>query len=104
MSWKEHLRREVFDLPLYRPFDYATARRDLVRLDANEASYPLDGEDVRAFQDIVGNLAFHRYPEVSGRDLRRVLAGRWGVAPDEILLGNGSDEIIAILMTAFGCP
>jgi histidinol-phosphate aminotransferase len=104
VSWKDRLRREVWELPLYRPFDYATARRDLVRLDANEASYPLDPEDVRAFQELVGELAFHRYPEVSGRDLREVLARRWGVEPDEILLGNGSDEIIAILMAAFGGP
>jgi histidinol-phosphate aminotransferase len=102
MSWKDHLRESLAGLGVYRPFDYATAPRDLVRLDANESSYPLDDEDVRAFQDAVGRVAFHRYPEVSARPLREALARRWGVAPDQVLVGNGSDEIIAILITAFG--
>jgi histidinol-phosphate aminotransferase len=46
----------------------------------------------------------NRYPEVSGRPLREALARRWGVEPGQVLLGNGSDEIIAILVTAFGRP
>jgi histidinol-phosphate aminotransferase len=102
MSWKDHLRETIPALGVYRPFDYASAARDLVRLDANEAAYPLDADDVRAFEDALARVAFHRYPEVSGRPLREALARRWRVAPEQILLGNGSDEIIAILMTAFG--
>ncbi|HEX9289831.1 MAG TPA: histidinol-phosphate transaminase [Anaeromyxobacteraceae bacterium] len=102
MSWKDHLRDAVFGLHVYKPFDYASARPDLVRLDANESCYPLDREDIAAFQDVVGKLPFHRYPEVSGRPLREALARRWQVEPDQILLGNGSDEIIAILVTSLG--
>ncbi len=101
MSWQEHLRPQVRELSLYRPFEYAAARPDLIRLDANECSYPLDLEEVRAFQRELEAVAFHRYPEVSGRALREVLARRWGVEPDEVLIGNGSDEIIAILTAAF---
>ena len=39
---------------------------------------------------------------MSGKPLREALARRWGVAPEQILLGNGSDEVIAILVAAFG--
>jgi histidinol-phosphate aminotransferase len=102
MSWRDHLRETIPALGVYKPFVYASARPDLVRLDANEASYPLGPEDVRAFQEALAKLAFHRYPEVSGRPLREALAVRWNVLPDQILLGNGSDEVIAILVTAFG--
>ena len=102
MSWKDHLRPAVFDLSLYRPFDYASAPADLIRLDANEAAYPLDEEETAAFQRELAKVAFHRYPEVSARPLREALARRWGVRPEQLLLGNGSDEIISILVTAFG--
>jgi histidinol-phosphate aminotransferase len=102
MSWKEHLREAIWSLSAYRTFEYASGPGDLVRLDANEAAYPLDAEDVAAFLDRIGKLPFHRYPEVTGRPLREALAARWKVSPEQVLLGNGSDEIIAILVTAFG--
>jgi histidinol-phosphate aminotransferase len=53
---------------------------------------------VRALRDV----AVHRYPNVSGLPLREALARRWGIEPDEILLGNGSVETLAMLVTAFG--
>ncbi|HTT70337.1 MAG TPA: histidinol-phosphate transaminase [Anaeromyxobacteraceae bacterium] len=102
MSWRDFLRREVFALSAYRPFDYASARADLVRLDANEAAFGLEPEEREALARELSRVPLHRYPEVSGRPLREALARRYGVRPEEILLGNGSDEIIAILMTAFG--
>jgi histidinol-phosphate aminotransferase len=102
MSWRDHLREALAGLGVYRPFDYSTAARDLVRLDANEACYPLDADDVRAFEEAVARLPFHRYPDVAARPLREALARRWKVAPEQVLVGNGSDEIIAILITAFG--
>ncbi len=102
MSWRDHLRESVWGLSVYRPFDYASAPAGLVRLDANESPYPFEREDLERFQDEIAKLAFQRYPEVSGRPLREALARRWNVEPDEVLVGNGSDEIIAILMTAFG--
>ncbi len=102
MSWKDHVRESVWGLSVYRPFDYASAPADLVRLDANESPYPFDREDLEAFEESIAKLAFQRYPDVSGRPLREALARRWKVEPDQVLVGNGSDEIIAILVTTFG--
>ncbi len=102
MSWREHLRETIPGLTLYRPFDYGAAPAGLVRLDANESPFGPDPEEILAAQDALGRLALHRYPEVSARPLREALAERWGVSPETLLLGNGSDEIISILVTAFG--
>lgn len=55
-----------------------------------------------AFEEELSRLDLRRYPDVSGAPLRAALALRWGVAPDEILLGSGSEEIISILTIAFG--
>lgn len=43
----------------------------------------------------------HRYPDGGGHYLRQALAERWKVAPDQIILGNGSDEIITFLSKVF---
>ncbi|HUK66943.1 MAG TPA: histidinol-phosphate transaminase [Anaeromyxobacteraceae bacterium] len=102
MSWRDRLRPTVPGLVAYRPYDYASAPSSLVRLDANESAFPLEGVERSRLERELSRVALNRYPEVSGLPLRRALARRLGVSPEEILLGNGSDEIIALLVTAFG--
>lgn len=46
----------------------------------------------------------HRYPESGGFELTRRLAARLNLTPGNIVLGNGSDDIIAMLATAFLQP
>ena len=46
----------------------------------------------------------NRYPDGGGHRLRRALAERWKVTPDHVILGNGSDEIIGLLVRAFLSP
>jgi histidinol-phosphate aminotransferase len=102
MSWRDRLRSTVPALHVYKPFDYALAPKGVVRLDANESPYALEKEEREAVAAAAAAVDLHRYPEVSGRPLREALARRWKVEPSQIILGNGSDEIISILMTAFG--
>ncbi|HZC68843.1 MAG TPA: histidinol-phosphate transaminase [Nitrospirales bacterium] len=45
--------------------------------------------------------AVNRYPDGGGYYLRDALAERWKVTPDQIILGNGSDEVITLLTKAF---
>jgi histidinol-phosphate aminotransferase len=101
MSWRDGLRAAIWSGSAYRPFDYGTAGPGLVRLDSNESAFPPDAEEMESFRDELGKLALNRYPDVSGRPLREALAARWGVGPDELLLGNGSEEIISTLTIAF---
>ena len=92
----ELLRPELADFKPYTP-DRGTYR---VRLDANEAP-PLFPESVRErLGRAFSSIAFERYPDATERELREAVATRLGVAPDEVLLGVGSDELIAILLTA----
>jgi len=43
----------------------------------------------------------HRYPDPLANELRKELASQHGVHPDQILVGNGSDELIYLLAWAF---
>src|SRR5690606_19211348 len=70
------------------------------RMHANECPEPWPEEVRSALAEVVRELELNRYPDTSGRTLRRVLAAQHGCAPDRIVLGNGSDEIISMLLTA----
>jgi histidinol-phosphate aminotransferase len=102
MSWREALRPAIGAGAAFRPFDYASAGPGLVRLDCNESAFPPGPDELAAFHEELARLDLRRYPDVSGAPQREALARRWGVAPDEIMLGSGSEEIISILTIAFG--
>jgi len=46
-------------------------------------------------------MSIHRYPDPLGGELRSALAVRHDVDPEQILLGNGSDELVYLLVLAF---
>ncbi len=46
----------------------------------------------------------HRYPDGGAHKLRVALADRWKVQPEQVILGNGSDEIIGLLARTFLSP
>jgi histidinol-phosphate aminotransferase len=94
------LRPELADAKAYLPHPGSFR----IRLDANEAP-PLLPPSVRArLLEEMGRVAFERYPDATATELRVAIAERLGVAPEEILLGVGSDELITTLLTAVARP
>ncbi len=76
--------------------------RGAIKLASNEN--PL-GPSPLAMQAVRQSLAgAHRYPESGGFELTRKLAAHLELAPGNIVLGNGSDDIIVMLATAFLQP
>lgn len=102
VTWRDRLRDGITGLSALRSYDYDAAGPALARLDCNELAYGPTTEELDGFASAIRHLALQRYPEMSGRPLREALAKRWRVEPDEILLGNGSVEVLGLLMTAFG--
>ncbi len=51
-----------------------------------------------------GVATLHRYPDGGAFRLRQALADRWKVTTDQIILGNGSDEILGLLARTFLAP
>lgn len=66
---------------------------------ANESPLGASAHLGQALADAVSGL--HRYPDPLAGNLRSELAELHGVDPDQILVGNGSDELIFLLATAF---
>ena len=95
MSWRRALGPQLEELSPYQ----VERPEDLVRLDANES--PLSA-DLSHVLDRLRSLPLNRYPDAAARRLREAAARRWGVAPEQVIPGNGSDEVLSILMTAVG--
>ncbi|MDY6943080.1 MAG: histidinol-phosphate transaminase [Pseudomonadota bacterium] len=91
------IRAEVRELDVY----HVPSADGLVKLDAMENPYGWPPELVQGWLAAIRDVPLNRYPDPVARDLLPLMRAAMAV-PDgaEILLGNGSDELIQILMTA----
>jgi histidinol-phosphate aminotransferase len=76
--------------------------KDPVKLASNENPLGPSPKAVEAMQTAIGNL--HRYPDGSGHCLVNKLAKKLNVAPSQIVLGNGSDDVIGMLTRVYLSP
>lgn len=73
--------------------------KNSVKLASNEN--PL-GPSPKALAAVKNHLAsMHRYPDGSAHVLTDKLAQKYGVKPENVIVGNGSDDIIALLAQGF---
>jgi len=77
---------------------------DVVKLNTNEAPYPAAPEVHKAVLQENERGLFNKYPDPTCSELREAIASRLGVTPDEIIVGNGSDETLRLLVHAFTRP
>ncbi|MBW3579656.1 MAG: histidinol-phosphate transaminase [Actinobacteria bacterium] len=75
-----------------------------VRLNTNESPYPPPGAWAEAVAEEVAGVEWHRYPDRQARRLRGALAELHGVAPEQVYVANGSNEVIQALCLAYGGP
>ena len=85
------VRSHIADLHPYSSArdEFDPVEREVVYLDANEN--PFDN-------------GVNRYPDPQQRKLKEVIARRRGVAANQLLLGNGSDEVLDLIFRAFCIP
>lgn len=81
-------------MALLRPYssardEFKDFNQEMIFLDANENPY---------------ESGVNRYPDPQQRTLKSVLASQKGVLAEQILLGNGSDEVLDLLFRAFCQP
>lgn len=73
-----------------------------IKLASNENAWGPSPRAVAAIKEALQNL--HRYPDGSCFYLAQSLAAQIGVKPEELVFGNGSNEVIGLLTTAFLQP
>ena len=73
----------------------------IIKLDGNENPY---GPSPRALEALAACRSYHIYPDPEQRRLRQALADYLGVAPDQVIAGAGSDELIDLVTRMFVAP
>jgi histidinol-phosphate aminotransferase len=87
----------------YVPGEQPGPGERVIKLNTNENPYPPSPRVMEAIRALDGE-ALRRYPNPMADGFRAVAARVHGVTPDMILAGNGSDEILAMVMRAFVGP
>ncbi|MBR5246712.1 MAG: aminotransferase class I/II-fold pyridoxal phosphate-dependent enzyme [Clostridia bacterium] len=72
-----------------------------IRLDANESFLTVPEEIENEMVEALKNSALNRYPDPMATKLLKGFADYFNVDPDCVTAGNGSDEIISVIMNAF---
>ncbi len=75
---------------------------DVVKLASNENPLGPSPAAQRAVAELLGGL--HFYPDGSCYRLKAALAKKFGVGPEELIIGNGTDELLALLTLAYINP
>ncbi len=92
------LSEKYMELEAYVPGEQLNNQR-YIKLNTNENAFPPHPAVIRAAEEAAGKLNLYPHPEC--RELRKALAKRMGISPDELLMTNGSDEILNFAFMAF---
>ena len=73
-----------------------------IKLSSNENPFELPDWLKEKIAEQVKKIPFQRYPDPTSKELKEVIADFYNVKPENIVLGNGSDELIHLLIIIIG--
>lgn len=72
-----------------------------IRLDANESFITPSDELISKIKEAIGKVEFNRYPDPYAKKVCRLFSEFYGLDANFVTAGNGSDELISIIITSF---
>lgn len=97
---RNFVREAVQKLNAYQPEPQEAA----AVLNANENPYNLPKDVREKISESLLDLDYNRYPDPDSTELKKAFSEMTGVAEDQIIVGNGLDEILSILTDTFVEP
>jgi len=94
-NWKKNLR----NIAPYIPGEQSRSK-NIIKLNANENPYPPSPEAIAILKQFDCNT-LRQYPNSSADALKEAAAKHFGLQKEQVFVGNGSDEVIA--MAFLGC-
>ncbi len=96
-------RPEILDIHPYTPGVSAVPGVNrIIKLSSNEGAFGPPPSVAPALAAVAGRL--HRYPEGDATALRRAIGARFGLDPERIVCGAGSDDLLFLLCHIYGGP
>ncbi len=71
---------------------------EALKLDANESNYTLSKKIKRSYADFIKDTLINLYPDSGSSSLMRLLEAFYDTPAENFIFGNGSDELIAIIL------
>jgi histidinol-phosphate aminotransferase len=95
-----HLRGDIKAMSGYTPGEQV---RDCVKLNTNECPWPPSPAVIAALRS-TGPDGLRLYPDPRSRAVGEAAASAYDVSPDQVLVGNGSDDCLTIVYRSFLRP
>lgn len=95
MSWRDNLIKIEPYVAGEQP-----NKTDFIKLNANENPYPPAPGVLRAIEQFRG-VSLKKYPDANAKPLADALAKRFGLQRENVFVGNGSDDVLALCFRAF---
>ena len=107
MNFSQLANNRILEQPIYQPgkpieqvaLEYNLNIDEICKLASNENPWGASQKAIQAGKESLENI--HLYPEGSGTKLRTRIASLHNIDPNQIILGNGSNEIIELLGHVF---
>ena len=87
----------------YTPGEQPGAGERVVKLNTNENPFPPSPKVMQAIREVEAE-SLRRYPNPTADSFRAAAAQALDVAPDMIIAGNGSDDVLAVAVLTFTGP
>ncbi len=71
----------------------------IIKLNTNESPFGPSPQVAKRLKEMKG---FHRYPDPSTQKATQAISRYYGLDPEQLLLGNGSDELLSFSFYAYG--
>jgi len=94
-----YFRSNVDAMASYIPGEQPQRGTQIIKLNSNENPYPPSPAALAVLRDIDGEW-LRRYPEPFGGEFRQAASKVLGVPSDWIIVGNGSDELLSVVIRA----
>ena len=94
-----YLRDNIDNLEPYVP-GFQPKEAGFIKLNTNENPYPPAPSVFRSLRDFDPER-LRLYPDPVSSRLREKIAGTYGFSPDNVIVGNGSDELLSMSLRAF---